>query len=45
VIAGQRVLKTIDGRQCDLRAVPFGHRNCPVQGDDRRAVEAYELVV
>src|SRR6266542_6148236 len=45
VIAGQRVLKTVDGRQCHLRAVKLGHRDGPVEGDDRRGVEADELVV
>jgi len=45
VIAGQLVLKTVDGRQCHLRAVKLGHRDGPVEGDDRRGVEADELVV
>src|SRR5450755_3620388 len=45
VIAGQLVLKTVDGRQCHLRAVELGDRDGPVEGDDRRGVEADELVV
>ena len=45
VIAGQLVLKTDDGRQCHFRAVKLGHRDGPVEGDDRRGVEADELVV
>src|SRR5712691_2789599 len=45
VIAGQLVLKTVDGRQCHLRAVKLGHRDGPVEGDDRRGVDADELVV
>ena len=45
VIAGQRVLKTVDGRQCYLGAVKLGDRDGPVEGDDRRGVEADELVV
>jgi hypothetical protein len=45
VIAGQLVLKTVDGRQCHLRAVNLGDRDGPVEGDDRRGVEAGELVV
>ena len=45
VIAGQRVLETVDGRQCHLRAVELGDRDGPVEGDDRRGVEADELVV
>src|SRR5829696_585004 len=35
VIAGQLVLETVDGRQCHLRAVEFGDRDGPVEGDDR----------
>jgi hypothetical protein len=45
VVAGQLVLETVDGRQCHLRAVEFGDRDGPVEGDDRRGVEAEELVV
>jgi hypothetical protein len=45
VIAGQPVLETVDGRQCHLRAVKLGDRDGPVEGDDRRGVEADELVV
>jgi hypothetical protein len=45
VIAGQLVLKTVDGRQCHLRAVKLGDRDRPVEGDDRGGVEADELVV
>ena len=45
VIAGQLVLETVDGRQCHLRAVELGDRDGPVEGDDRRGVEADELVV
>jgi len=45
VIAGQPMLKTVDGRQCHLRAVKLGDRDGPVEGDDRRGVEADELVV
>src|SRR5215469_5448572 len=44
-IAGQFVLETVDGRQCHLRAVKLGDRDGPVEGDDRRGVEADELVV
>ena len=29
VIASQLVLKTVDGRQCHLRAVKLGHRDGP----------------
>ena len=45
VIAGQLVLKTVDGRQSHLRAVELGDRDGPVEGDDRRGVDADELVV
>src|ERR1022692_714428 len=45
VIAGQFVLKTVDGRQRYLRAVKLGDRDGPVEGDNRRGVEADELVV
>jgi hypothetical protein len=45
VIAGQRVRKPVDGRQCHLRAVKLGDRDGPVEGDDRRGVEADQLVV
>jgi hypothetical protein len=45
VIAGQLVLETVDGRQCNLRAVELGGRDGSVEGDDRRGVEADELVV
>src|SRR5215472_12035508 len=45
VIAGQLALKTVDGRQCHLRAVKLGDRDGPVEGDDRRGVEADELIV
>ena len=45
VIAGQLVLKTVDGRECHLRAVKLGDRDGPVEGDDRRGIEADELVV
>ncbi len=45
VIAGQLVLKTVDGRQCYLRSVKLGDRDGPVEGDDRRGVDADELVV
>jgi hypothetical protein len=45
VIAGQLVLETVDGRQCHLRAVKLGDRDGPVEGDDRRGIEADELVV
>src|SRR5271165_3248845 len=45
VIAGQLVLKTVDGRQCHLRTVNLGDRDGPVEGDDRRGVDADELVV
>ncbi len=45
VIAGQPVLKTVDGRQCHLGTVKLGDRDSPVEGDDRRGVEADELVV
>jgi hypothetical protein len=31
VMAGQLVLKTVDGRQCHLRAVKLGHRDGPVE--------------
>jgi hypothetical protein len=40
VIAGQLVLKTVDGGQCHVRAVELGDRDGPVEGDDRRGVEA-----
>src|ERR1700757_1309975 len=36
VIAGQPLLETVDGRQRHLRAVKFGDRDGPVEGDDRR---------
>jgi hypothetical protein len=45
VIAGQLVRKTVDGRQCHLRPVKLGDCDGPVEGDDRRRVEADELVV
>lgn len=45
VIAGQLVLKTVGRRQCHLRAVKLGDRDGPIEGDDRRGVEADELVV
>src|SRR5512140_3032441 len=45
VIARQPVLKTVDGRQCHLRAVKLADRDGPVEGDDRGGVEADELVV
>ena len=45
MIAGQLVLETVDGRQRHLRAVNLGHRDGPVEGDDRRGVDADELVV
>jgi hypothetical protein len=45
VIACQLVLQTSDGRQCYLRTVELGDRDGPVEDDDRRAVEADELVV
>src|ERR1035438_10244556 len=45
VIAGQLVLKMVDGRQCHLRAVKLGDRDGPVEGDDRRGVDAGALVV
>src|SRR5438876_2683988 len=45
VVTGQLVLETVDGRQCHLRAVKLGDRDGPVEGDDRRGVEADELVV
>src|SRR5918995_991785 len=45
VIAGQLVLKTVDGRQGDVRAVKLGDRDRAVEGDDRRGIEADELVV
>jgi hypothetical protein len=45
VIAGQLVVKPVDGRQCHLRAIKLGDRDGPVEGDDRRGVEADELVV
>src|SRR6516162_3413669 len=35
VITGQLVLKTVDSRQCHLRAVKLGDRDGPVEGDDR----------
>jgi hypothetical protein len=35
VIAGQPVLKTVDGCECHLRAVELGDRDGPVEGDDR----------
>ena len=45
VIAGQLVLEAVDGRKCHLRAVELGDRDGSVEGDDRRGVEADELVV
>ena len=45
VIAGQLVLKTVDGRQGYLRAVKLGDRDGPVEGDDRLGIEVDELVV
>ena len=45
VIVGQLVLETVDGRQCHFRAVKLGDREGPIEGDDRRGVEADELVV
>src|SRR5215469_16082707 len=45
MIAGQRVLKTVNGHQRHLGAVKLGDRNSPIEGDDRRRVEADELVV
>ena len=39
------ILKTVDGRQCHLRAVKLGDRDGPVEGDDRGGVEVDELVV
>src|SRR5580693_3436578 len=45
VVAGQLVLETVDGRQCYLRAVKLGDRDGPVEGDDRRGVDADQLVV
>src|SRR5215469_5724657 len=45
MIAGQRVVKTVDNRQRHLGAVKLGERDGPVEGDDRRGVEADELVV
>src|SRR5580692_8808270 len=45
VIAGQRILKPVDGRQRYLWAVKLADRDGPVEGDDRRGVEADELVV
>ena len=45
VIAGQPVLKTVDGCQCHLRPVKLGDRDGPVEGDDRRGIEGDELVV
>jgi hypothetical protein len=44
VIAGQLVLKAVDGRRCHLQAVKLGDRDGPVEGDDQRGVEADELV-
>jgi hypothetical protein len=44
-IAGQLVLKTVDGRQCRLRNVKLGDRDGPVEGDDRRGIEVDEQVV
>ena len=45
VIAGQLGRETVDGRQRHLRAVKLGDRDGPVEGDDRRGLEADELVV
>src|ERR1700722_16834919 len=45
VIAGQLVLQTVDDRQRPLRAVELGDRDGPVEGDDRRGIDADELVV
>src|ERR1700756_3768861 len=39
------MLKTVDGRQCHLRTVKLAARDGPVEGDDRRGIEADELVV
>ena len=38
VIAGQLVRKTVDGRQCYLRAVKLTDRDGPVERDDRRGI-------
>src|SRR5512143_1265591 len=45
VIAGQRLLKTVDARKRRFRTVSLGHRDGSVEGDDGRRVEADELVV
>ena len=45
VIANQRALERIDGRQRHLRSVELGDRDGPVEGDDRRGVEAYQLFI
>src|SRR5579872_1512712 len=45
VIAGQPALKTVDGRQCHLRTIKLGDRDGPVEGDDRRGIEADELII
>src|SRR3984957_13027041 len=45
VIVAQLVLETIDARQRHLWAVELGDRDGPVEEDDRRGVEADELVV
>src|SRR5262249_57108240 len=45
VISGQRVRETVDGRERHPRAVELGDRDRAVEGDDRRRVEADELVV
>src|ERR1700733_835162 len=44
VIAGQLFIKTVEDRQRHFRAVKLGDRDGPVEGDDRRGVEADELV-
>jgi hypothetical protein len=45
VISGQLVLKSVEGRQCYLRAVKLGDRDGPLEGDDRLGIDADELVV
>jgi len=45
VIADQLGLQMVDNGQCQLWAVQLGDRDGPVESDDRRGVEADELVI
>jgi hypothetical protein len=45
VTAGRLVTESVDGRRRHLRAVELGDRDGSVGGDERRGVDADELVV